>query len=85
MSFCRNCAPGEACDIPPAYYTYKVAEYGLIHGEEDMMNEIYNRGPIACSMYATPEFDNNYKEGIYYDPTVYTSTNHEVTIVGWGE
>ena len=85
MSRCRNCSPGNACDIPPAYYIYKVDEYGLIHGEEAMMNEIYNRGPIACSMNATPEFDENYHEGIYYDPTVYTTTNHEVTVVGWGE
>jgi cathepsin X len=36
-------------------------------------------------MNATPEFDENYHEGIYYDPTVYTTTNHEVTVVGWGE
>lgn len=29
-----------------------VAEYGIIHGEEAMMAEIFARGPIACDVDA---------------------------------
>ena len=41
MEMCRNCEPGEACFVPAEYYTYGVEEYGLVKGEQDMMNEIY--------------------------------------------
>ena len=35
-----------------------------------MMKEIYQRGPIACSMATTPEFE-NYTSGILIDNTGY--------------
>jgi len=41
MTFCRTCEPGQACYIPPEYYIYSVDEYGHVHGEEAMMNELY--------------------------------------------
>lgn len=48
------------------------------------MNEIYQRGPIACSIGATPEL-HNYTGGIFEDKTVFpNSTNHAVSVVGYG-
>jgi cathepsin X len=84
MSFCRNCQPGEACYIPSEYYVYKVDEYGHVKGEENMMNELYQRGPFACSI-AVPQSLDDYTSGIYYDTTFDHRTVHEVAIVGWGE
>lgn len=50
MQKCRNCFPGEACYIPKHYYVYQTDEYGHLSGEENMMQEIHARGPIACSI-----------------------------------
>ena len=83
MSFCRNCAPGEACYIPEEYYIYKVSEYGLVSGEENMMQEIFQRGPISCSI-ADPASLKDYTYGIYYDTTGRIEEDHVVSVVGWG-
>lgn len=50
MSSCRNCNPGEACYVPPKYRVYQTEEYGEVSGEQNMMQEIYQRGPIACGI-----------------------------------
>jgi cathepsin X len=84
MSRCRNCAPGEACDIPETYFEYNVDQYGSVSGEAAMMNEIYQNGPISCGIAANDDFV-AYKGGIYYDSTGYLEVDHEVSIVGWGE
>ena len=81
---CRNCEPGQACYIPEQYYVYRVDEYGHVRGEENMMNELVQRGPFACSIAVTQELD-DYKGGIFYDDTGDKYTVHEVAIVGYGE
>lgn len=50
-----------------------------------MMQEIYQRGPIGCSVVSNPSF-RNYTGGVYEDTQGYSknSTNHVVSIVGWG-
>ena len=50
MTVCRNCNPGEACFVPDKYLTYNVEEYGEVKGETAMVQEIYQRGPIACGI-----------------------------------
>ena len=47
------------------------------------MQEIYQRGPIACSV-AVPQSLDDYTGGIYCDDTGDLHTVHEVSIVGWG-
>lgn len=84
MSMCRNCNPGQACFIPDEYYIYEVQEYGHVYGETEMMNELIQRGPFACSIAVTQELD-DYKGGIFWDQTDDKHTVHEVSIVGWGE
>ena len=66
MMKCRNCNPGEACVIPDKYRVFQVDEYAHFSGEEDMMQEIYQRGPIACSV-AVPQSLDDYTGGIYCD------------------
>jgi len=53
MSRCRNCSPGEACVIPDQYYIFKITEYGAVTGEANMMNELYQRGPLSCGIAVT--------------------------------
>ena len=50
MNVCRNCNPGEACFVPDQYMVYGVDEFGTVEGEENMKQEIYQRGPIACDI-----------------------------------
>lgn len=49
-----------------------------------MMNEIYQRGPITCSIAVTRELQ-NYTEGVFEDKTGRTNDDHVVSINGWGE
>jgi len=49
-----------------------------------MMQEIYQRGPIACGIAVTQDME-NYTSGIFNDPTHDTEIVHEVSIVGFGE
>jgi len=48
-----------------------------------MMNEIYQRGPIACGT-AVPQALENYTGGIFEDTTGDMDITHEVSIVGFG-
>ena len=47
-----------------------------------MIQEIYQRGPIACGVSVTDDFE-NYKGGIITDATNAT-IDHEISIVGFG-
>lgn len=62
---------------------YKVDEYGPVVGEENMVNEIYQRGPIACAISVPDEF-RKYTSGIFEDKTGKTEKTHEISIVGYG-
>jgi len=78
---CGNCDPTKGCFLPDSYLIYKVKEYGPINGSEAMMNEIYQRGPIDCSINSNGL--DNYTGGII-NSTLGNETDHEVSIVGWG-
>jgi cathepsin X len=84
MNVCRNCSPGEACFIPDEYYVYGVDEFDTVAGEQDMMQEIYQRGPISCDV-AVPQSLIDYTGGIYCDDTGELNQDHVVSVVGWGE
>ncbi len=49
-----------------------------------MMQEIYQRGPIACGIAVTQEME-NYTSGIFEDKTGDLDVVHEISIVGFGE
>jgi cathepsin X len=49
-----------------------------------MLQEVYQRGPIACAI-AVPSELANYKGGIYEDLTGDTTLVHAISIVGFGE
>merc|ERR1719411_1658202 len=49
---------------------------------EQIMTEIFTRGPVAATINAEPIVD--YRGGIFTDGTASRFTNHIVSIVGWG-
>ena len=83
MNICRNCNPGEACFVPDQYLVYQADEFGHVTGEEAMMQEIYQRGPIACGI-AVPEALESYTGGIYCDDTGDMDIVHDISVVGYG-
>ena len=48
------------------------------------MNEIHQRGPISCSIFASQELDDFVGGSVFRDDRVYNDTNHVVSVVGWG-
>jgi len=84
MIHCENCMPNEPCFVPDSYKIYNTEEYGKVSGEEAMMQEIYQRGPIACGI-AVPDDLETYTSGIYEDKTGNMDIVHDISIVGYGE
>lgn len=80
---CENCSPDGHCWNQDNYKVYKTDEYGKVSGEQDMMQEIYQRGPIACGI-AVPAALENYTSGIFNDQTGDKNLVHDISIVGYG-
>jgi len=79
---CGNCMPSKGCFNTASYYIYSVSQYGPVSGEQNMMNEIYQRGPITCGISAASIV--NYTGGLIWDKTNDTNVDHAVSVVGWG-
>ena len=47
------------------------------------MQEIYQRGPIACGI-AVPDALENYTSGIFHDKTGDMDIVHDISVVGFG-
>lgn len=44
----------DECEAVLSYPNATVAEYGTVIGEEEIMAEVFARGPVACEIDATP-------------------------------
>ncbi|QDZ23427.1 papain cysteine proteinase [Chloropicon primus] len=86
INTCRNCSPSKGCWAMAnnTYTTYHISEYGQVQGEDKMMAEIAARGPIACGLCVTPDFE-TYKGGIFNDQTGCKDQDHEISIAGYGQ
>jgi len=62
------------------YPNVTIKDHGSISGKNGMMKEIYNRGPIACTINAAPIED--YTGGIAKGFSL--MTDHVISVVGWG-
>jgi cathepsin X len=81
---CMNCSPQtHKCNTPDSYKIYHTDEYGKVSGEQAMMQEIHQRGPIACGV-AVPDSLENYTGGIYEDKTGDTEIVHDISVTGFG-
>lgn len=84
------------CPAPPASGV-QLVEWGVIDPSGDInkiapvdkiKEAICKYGPVACSMNATPLFQNFAGNGVFYEqPSNYNSpsSNHAVMIVGWDD
>ena len=92
LNICENCVAGNTsetftpgvCSEVSNYTNYYCNEYGFIKdGTNGIKNEIYQRGPIACGMDVTSEFE-VYTGGVFSQNLTNISINHEISLFGWG-
>jgi len=62
---------------------YKISSFGQIKGVTNIMNEIYNNGPVEATLQIYEDFM-FYSNGIYSHNTGKLLGNHAIKIVGYG-
>mmetsp|Transcript_30559 Transcript_30559/g.88765 ORF Transcript_30559/g.88765 Transcript_30559/m.88765 type:complete len:223 (-) Transcript_30559:421-1089(-) len=84
INTCRTCSTFNVeCSEIDFFPNASVAEFGVVRGEEDMMAEIFARGPLACGVDAEPILD--YTGGVYSDDKLtHKLVNHIISVYGWG-
>jgi cathepsin X len=88
MLTCDTCHPTNAsftpgaCDSVPTYSTWKVSDYGAVSGADQIKSEIYARGPVACGVQVTPEFE-SYTGGVFSQALSWPQIDHIVSLAGW--
>jgi len=84
INTCRTCVgpPGSGtCSAQTNYTKFYVDEYSDISGVQNIMAEIYARGPVAAGIDATVL--ETYTGGIITE-TQPANINHIISLVGWG-
>jgi len=71
---------GGFCAGLSRYPNITISEYGSIQGQDAMMKEIFNRGPISCGIDADPL--RTYTNGIVTKKG--EMVDHVISVVGWG-
>lgn len=87
---CKTCdtfaGMGGACSEIDYFPNATVSEYGMINFDDNVVQniktELFVRGPVAATINAEPIV--HYKGGIFDDASNSQSTNHIVSITGWG-
>merc|ERR1712070_421768 len=82
---CKDCKHSGRCFPVEKPSKYKIAEFGAVVGEQNIMAEIKARGPVACGVAVTKDFMNNYKGGIYEDTSGEKKIRHVISLLGWGK
>jgi len=85
INYCMNCDhdPEVGCSEVKEYPIIKVTEYGQVRGDDNIMAEIYARGPVSA--YINAECIEDYSGGInQYDTCNTRTTNHAIQLNGWG-
>jgi len=80
---CGTCTTFGVCHVIKNYTLFTVEEYGSIAGRDQMMAEIYKRGPIACGVMATQAFD-DYTGGVFTEYYEESDINHIIAVIGFG-
>ena len=83
INVCKDCHPHAPCFVPDNYYVYGVDEFGSVSGEDNMLQELFQRGPLSCGI-AVPDALMNYTSGIFDDKTNNLEIEHEISVVGYG-
>jgi len=85
INTCMNCDhdTSKGCSAVTTYPKITVAEYGSVRGDDNIMAEVYARGPVSA--YINAECIETYTSGINMYDTCNTRTiNHAIQINGWG-
>jgi len=77
---CSTFPPNGKCVGLTKYPNMTLDEYGEVSGADEMMAEIFKRGPISCGIDASPIL--KYTDGIATDAGEFV--DHVVSVVGWG-
>jgi len=88
MGICENCEyknwrTPSVCAPVVNFPKYRVKAHGQVKGEQAMMAEIAARGPLACGMCVTEDFE-KYAGGVFTDSTGCVEQDHEISIAGYG-
>merc|ERR1712070_215913 len=81
---CKDCKHNGNCFAVQNPHKYKIAEFGAVVGEKNIMAEIKARGPVACGVAVTNEFMQKYKGGVFEDTSGEKRIRHVVSLLGWG-
>jgi len=79
---CGTCSPGNICNTVTSFMRYTVGDYGEARGTDQIQSEVYQRGPVSCSIMATNGLE-AYTGGIYSECHDHIMANHIVSIVGF--
>eukprot|EP01035_Chromulina_nebulosa_P025987 gene25987-33976_t len=83
INTCMNCDPSLGCSAVLTYPKVTITEYGSVKGDENIMSEIYMRGPVSA--YLNANCIETYSGGInMYDTCNKRTTNHAIQLNGWG-
>jgi cathepsin X len=84
INTCMNCDPGGGeCYEVEDYPKVTISEYGTVKGDEAIMSEILERGPVSA--YINANCIEEYTGGIApYDTCVPGMFNHAIQLNGWG-
>ena len=83
INTCENCSPSTGCFPQKEYPMIKISEYGSVVGDENIMAEIYARGPVSA--YINANCIEEYAGGIApYDNCNPKQFNHAIQLNGWG-
>jgi cathepsin X len=83
INTCMNCEPSKPCYAVSNYPKITISEYGTVRGDENIMAEIYARGPVSA--YINANCIETYTGGVnMYDTCNTKITNHAIQLNGWG-
>lgn len=86
INTCRTCSnsgkSGSHCAPIHFFPNASISQFGSVSGEDQMMSEIFARGPIACHIASTPL--HHYTRGILDAPNATRLFDHVISVYGWG-
>ena len=80
---CENSSPSKGCFNQDNYKVHNADQYGEVNGEQAMIQEIYQRGPIACVVVIPPALE-SYTSGVLDDKTSDVNIIQDISVVGYG-
>jgi len=81
---CKDCYHGK-CFVPEKFHKFTISDFGHVpFDEQTILSEIYQRGPISCSVNSDPI--DNVERGFtgVFTTNVKGESNHAISLTGFG-